>query len=314
MKRSVKWMLGGALGAVITATVLTYPAIGGLLYRMDMRAETALFGLHKSVASAGDVSIMTYQGGPSLPKDTLVMIHGYSADKDVWVRFARHFTEDYRVVIIDLPGHGESPFDPGLKYDTTTQAERILKVMETLGIHKAHLIGNSMGGFIAARLAHDHPERVQSATLIDAAGVISPLPSDMDKMVAKGRNPFEISSQEEFRSFYAMTMAKAPWVPGVTLDYIGERYIAQKQQLARIFQDFHRVNMLDKQLKEIRTPVLVMWGALDQLVHVSAADVWTNGIPGAKRVIYPDLGHMPMVEDPSRSAKDVRKFIEESRP
>lgn len=311
MKNSFKWALAAlaVAGIVVTVSVATYPAIGGKLYAADMQVETALYGLHRAAVDGGDARLMTYQGGPAEPRGTVVMIHGYSADKDVWVRFARHFTARYRVVIVDLPGHGETPFNPVLRYDATSQAARVLHVMDELGIKRAHLVGNSMGGFIAARIAHDHGERVASATLMDAAGIVSTTPSDMDRMVAVGRNPFEVSTQEEFRSFYGMTMAQAPWVPGVTLDYIGERYIAQREQLARIFRDFHHVGLLDDSLASIRVPVLVMWGARDQLVHVSAAAKWAAGVPGARSEIYDDLGHMPMVEDPSRSAHDVMTFI-----
>lgn len=311
MKNSVKWVLAALAiaGIVVTASVATYPAIGGKLYAADMQIETALYGLHRATVDGGDERLMTYQGGPADAPEAVVMIHGYSADKDVWVRFARHFTSRYRVIIVDLPGHGETPFDPALHYDTTSQATRVLRVMDALGIKRAHLVGNSMGGFIAARIAHDHGERVASATLMDAAGVVSPSPSDMDRMVAAGRNPFEISTPEEFHRFYGMTMAKAPWVPGATLDFIAARYIAQREQLARIFRDFSRVGLLDDSLASIRVPVLVMWGAKDQLVHVSAAAKWAAGIPGARSVIYDDLGHMPMVEDPSRSAHDVLAFI-----
>lgn len=312
MEKSSKWVLAAVLAVAsitVAASVATYPAIGGKLYAADMQIETALYGLHRATVDGGDARLMTYQGGAADAPEAVVMLHGYSADKDVWVRFARHFTSRYRVVIVDLPGHGETPFDPALRYDTASQATRVLHMMDALGIKRAHLVGNSMGGFIAARIAHDHGERVASATLMDAAGVVSPTPSDMDRLVAAGRNPFEVSTQEEFRSFYGMTMAQAPWVPGVTLDHIGERYIAQRQQLARIFRDFHHVGLLDDSLASIRVPVLVMWGAKDQLVHVSAAAKWAAGIPGARRVIYDDLGHMPMVEDPSRSAHDVTTFI-----
>lgn len=313
MKQTSKWVLSAVMAVAsiaVAASMATYPAIGGKLYAADMQVETALYGLHRAMVDGGDARLMTYQSDPADAREAIVMIHGYSADKDVWVRFARHFTSRYRVVIVDLPGHGETPYDPALRYDTTSQATRVLHMMDVLGIKRAHLVGNSMGGFIAARIAHDHGERTASATLMDAAGVVSPTPSEMDRLVAVGRNPFEVSTQEEFRSFYGMTMAQAPWVPGVTLDHIGERYIAQRQQLAQIFRDFHHVGLLDDSLASIRVPVLVMWGEQDRLVHVSAAAKWAAGIPGARRVIYPDLGHMPMVEDPSRSARAVLDFIE----
>ncbi|MGQ3056293.1 MAG: alpha/beta fold hydrolase [Nevskia sp.] len=289
---------------------LTYPAVGKLALDADTRIEIAIAGLKRATVNVGDSRMMTWQGGPDDAAETVVMIHGYSADKTVWMRFAPHFTDRYRVLVLDLPGHGETPFDAALRYDTLSQAQRVLKAMDVLGIQKAHLVGNSMGGFIAAQLALHHPERVQSATLMDAAGVIAPQPSDMEQMLSRGEgNPFELTSRAAFDRFYAMTMAQPPWVPGMTLDWIAADYAARRASLARIFQDFHHVDLLDARLAEITVPVLVMWGDQDRLVHRSAAEVWARGIPGAQRVSYPDLGHMPMVEDPARSAADVRTFI-----
>ena len=289
---------------------LSYPAVGKLALDADTRIETAIAGLRRITVDVGDSRMMTWQGGPADAAEAVVMIHGYSADKTVWMRFAPHFTDRYRVLVLDLPGHGETPFDPALRHDTMSQAQRVLRAMDALGIRRAHLVGNSMGGFIAAQLALHHPERVQSATLIDAAGVIAPQPSDMDRMLARGDgNPFEVSSRAAFDRFYAMTMAQPPWVPGITLDWIAADYAARRESLARIFRDFHHVDLLDARLGEIRVPVLVMWGDRDRLVHRSAADVWVRGIAGARLVTYPDLGHMPMVEDPARSAADVLNFL-----
>lgn len=303
-----KLLLTGALAAAGIAAVVTYPSVGGLAYHATVAIESTLYGLHTAEVDGGDIRLMTLQGGPK-DAPAVVMIHGYSADKAVWVRFARHFTDDYRVLIVDLAGHGETAFDPALAYDTTSQAARVLKAMDSLGIAKAHVVGNSMGGFIAARLAHDHPGRVLSATLMDAAGVTPPEPSVMGRLLAQGDNPFLFSDRDGFRRFYPMTMAKAPWVPGMTLDWMADQYIARRPQLAQIFRDFHSTGLLDGQLADIRVPVLVMWGAQDQLVSPTAAGVWCPGIPGCQRVTYDDLGHMPMVEDPARSARDVQRFI-----
>lgn len=310
MKRALLLTLAAAAIGVVGWTASTYPAVGKLALDADTRIETAIAGLRRASIDVGDSRMMIWQGGPADARETVVMIHGYSADKTVWMRFAPHFTDRYRVLVLDLPGHGETPFDPALRYDTMSQAQRVLKAMDALGIQRAHLVGNSMGGFIAAQLALHHPERVQSATLVDAAGVIAPEPSDMDRILASGGgNPFEVSSRASFDAFYAMTMAQPPWVPGITLDWIAADYAARRESLARIFKDFHHVDLLDARLHEIAVPVLVMWGERDRLVHRSAADVWVRGIPGARLVSYPDLGHMPMVEDPARSAADVRKFI-----
>lgn len=308
MKKTLKWLTLVAIVAIAGWSYQTYPAIGGVLYHNTVAAEATLYGLHKSTVTLDDSTISLFDGGP-LDGEAVILIHGYSAEKDVWVRFARFFTDQYRVIIPDLPGHGETGFNPDISYDTKTQASRVVAIMDALGIDKAHVMGNSMGGFITARMAHDHPTRLLSATLFDPAGVQSPEPSDMALMLEKGDNPFQVNSREDFRAFYGMTMAKAPWVPSVTLDYFAERYMARRAELAQIFEDIHNKNMLDAHLQHITVPTLVVWGAKDQLIDVTAADVWVNGIAGARKIIYDDLGHMPMVEDAERSANDALAFI-----
>lgn len=310
MKKPVLWTLAAALLATGAWALSTYPKVGGVVIDFGTALETRLYGLHRAVVPVADSRMMSWQGGPSDAPETVVMIHGYSADKTVWMRFAKHFTTHYRVLVLDLPGHGETAFDPALRYDTVSQAQRVVQAMDHLGIARAHLVGNSMGGFIAAQIALRHPERVQSATLMDAAGVRAPTLSDMDAQLAAGKgNPFEVHNRAEFAAFYAMTMAQPPWLPQSALDYLADDYMTSRPALTRIFKDFSRVGELDQQLGQIRVPVLVMWGDRDRLVHRSAADVWAEGIPGAKLISYPDLGHMPMVEDAQRSAADVLRFI-----
>jgi abhydrolase domain-containing protein 6 len=287
----------------------TYPRIGGEVLALASKIETTLYGLHRAEIEISDSRLMSWQGGSEDSAETVVMIHGYSSEKTVWMRFARHFTDRYRVLIIDLPGHGETAFDPALKYDSVSQGERVLQAMDALGIGSAHIIGNSMGGFIAAQIALHHPERVRSAILIDAAGVVAPNISDMERMRAQGRNPFEMSTREEFDTFYAMTMAQPPWLPRMILDYMADDYIARRESLARIFHDFHDVDMLDARLSEFSVPVLLLWGERDRLLDISSAEVWKKGIPGAQLITYPELGHMPMLEDASRSSRDVLDFI-----
>jgi abhydrolase domain-containing protein 6 len=313
VKKSILFLLVAVMAGIAVWSVETYPRIGGEVLTLASRVETTLYGLHPSTVEISDSNLMTWQGGPNDATETVVMIHGYSADKTVWMRFASHFTDHYRVLIVDLPGHGETAFDQAIKYDSISQAQRVFQTMDSLGISRAHVVGNSMGGFIAAQMALLNPDRVQSATLIDAAGVASPTPSDMEQLLAAGSNPFQIHNRAEFDSFYAMTMAQPPWLPRMILDYMADDYIARRDSLAHIFKDFHQVDFLDARLSEFTVPVLVMWGERDRLLHLSMAAVWTNGVSNAELVTYPEFGHMPMVEAPAQSAGDVLTFLAKHR-
>lgn len=283
-------------------------ALGARLLAAVTRAEAKAYGLREHRVDVGDGTLSVLEGGPA-DGPAVVLLHGYSADRVVWMRFARHLLRDHRVVLPDLAGHGASGFTTGAGYSAPSQAARVAAVMDHFGIGRAHVAGNSMGGFVAATLALAHPGRVASLLLSDAVGVASPEPSEFDLVIRRGGNPFLLDDVAAFPAFYAMTMARPPFVPGFVRAALAEDFVARRDQLAEIFGDFHGVATLDERLGEITAPTLVVWGEQDRLVHPSTARVWTHGISGARTVNYPEAGHMPMLEVPRRSATDYRAFL-----
>jgi len=304
------------LKAVLAAAVLmsggiwwTWPALGEITYSVVADTEAYLYGLHEERIDIGEMKLAAWVGGPADARETIVMLHGYSADRNVWPRFARHLLDDYRVIIPDLAGHGETGFDPTWNYSVPAQTARVAALLDRLGISKAHMIGNSMGGFTAAQFALAYPTRTLSMALIDPAGLLSPQPSDMDRLLAQGRNPFEVHSRAEFDEFYAMTMAQPPFMPGFVLAAMAAQYEQRRPELAQIFADFHHKNMLDGRLNGIHAPALLIWGREDRLIHVSAAEGWAAGLPQATVVILDGIGHMPMVERPAETAELYHNFL-----
>lgn len=287
----------------------TWPALGEITYTVVADTEAHLYGLHEEHIDIGEMKLAAWVGGPADARETIVMLHGYSADRNVWPRFARHLLDQYRVIIPDLAGHGETGFDPTWNYSVPAQAARVAAMLDRLGISKVHVIGNSMGGFTAAQFALAYPARTLSVALIDPAGMLSPQPSDMDRMIAQGRNPFEVHSRAEFDAFYAMTMAQPPFLPGFVLAGMAAQYEQRRPELAQIFADFHHKNMLDGRLAGIHVPALLIWGREDRLIHVSAVEGWAAGLPQAKVVILDGIGHMPMVERPAETAELYRNFL-----
>ena len=307
MKFLGRILLVALLGFFAWAAI-TYPKVGELAFKAGAAAEASLYGLEKQTVSVGDLDMVIYQGGPS-DAPAIVMVHGYTADKDVWPRFAKAFTEDYRVVIPDLAGHGETAFDPSWDYSAAAQSKRIAGLLDALGIDKAHITGNSMGGMITAYFAIHYPQRTLSAMPIDPGGVASPEPSDMLKMLAEGKNPFLVNSAEDFSNFYPMTMAQAPWLPGFVLDAMAQKYMDRQERHAQIFADIEN-ERLEPDLSRLQAPALLLWGREDRLIHVSATKVWEALTPNLRVEILDDIGHMPMVEVPAQTAQIYRDFLQ----
>jgi abhydrolase domain-containing protein 6 len=304
----LKTVLAAVLAGVAVAwCYATYPRIGQLTYDLSAGIESRLYGLHKEVVQVDGIPITLYRSQGKGP--AILMLHGFSADKDVWARFARHFTGAYQVIIPDLPGHGETGFKPEWSYTVPSQVERLVKLMDQLGVNKAHVIGNSMGGYIAAQMALSHPERVLSAGLVDPAGLPQPHPSEMQQMLAQGANPFLINSRADFAKFYPMTMASPPWMPAHVLDAIADQYIARRSELAVVFPQAHSPTDLQTRVSEIKAPTLLLWGKQDRLIDVSAVPVWQAALPQAMVVVWDGIGHMPMVERPGDAAALYERFL-----
>lgn len=287
-----------------------YLPIGQWVYANATDLEAKLYGFEQRSGDIGEMEL-AYYIHENAGKPTLVMLHGYSADKDVWMRFAKHLTADYQIVVPDMAGHGDSPFKFEWNYGMPAQAERLAKLLDVIGIEKVNVIGNSMGGFLAATFAIRYPERTESAVMMDAAGIMSPQPSDMFKMIEQGRNPFLITDRKSFDEFYAMTMEQPPLLPGVVLAAIANKYQVRREQLHKIWSDFHSSDYLENDLDKIKAPAMLWWGDKDRLLHVSAVPVWEAGIPNLKTHIFEGIGHMPMMEVPKQSARIYAEFLAE---
>jgi abhydrolase domain-containing protein 6 len=306
----MRWAALGVAGFAAAAVLAraTYPAIGAGTYRAAVGIESRLRGLRTRRADVAGWSVAYSEGGDR-GRPTVVLLHGFSGDRDLWMRFAGHLLRDYHVMIPDLAGHGATGFRPGADYSAPAQAARVAGLLDTLGIDAVHIMGNSMGGFVAAHFAAAHPQRTRSLGLCNASGVRAPCASAMDRMLAAGHNPFLLTDTARFDAFYAMTMARPPYVPRMVLDAKARAYVDRHDELAEIFVGQHQRDPLDERLGDITAPTLILWGEEDPLADVSAARVWAAGLPDATLITYEGVGHMPMVEIPARSAADYLAFL-----
>jgi pimeloyl-ACP methyl ester carboxylesterase len=310
--KSFKYTLGALLIGAVVLGVSGNAKMGKAVFQAATTIESKLYGLQKQTITVDGIPTVAYISGDA-SKPAIIMLHGFSADKDVWPRFAKAFTKDYFVVIPDMAGHGETGFKAAWAYDAPSQAQRIVGLMDALKIPKAHVVGNSMGGFIAATLSANASDRIISVVAIDPAGVSGPTESAVVKQMDAGNNPFLVKTRAEFDSFYATTMAQPPWLPDMVVAAMAEGYIEKREQLAAIHAGFHKKNPLDDRLADIKTPFLLIWGKKDQVLDVSAAPVWKAGIAQAEVVVFDDLGHMPMVEAPEKTATVVSAFLQKGK-
>jgi abhydrolase domain-containing protein 6 len=308
----MKKLISALILLLVATAALLYLSPATLLTSMQL-VERQRAGLSLKQIRVGDLSIHYYEGGPSNAQ-TILMVHGFAANKDNWLRFARHLSKDYRVIALDLPGFGASDRPSG-SYDVGTQTERLASVIEALGIDRLHLIGNSMGGHISALYAARYPEHVLSVALLDNAGISAPQPSELAQLLERGAaNPLVVKQPEDFQRLLEFVFVEPPYLPESLKGYFAEQAINNSAHYDQVFTHLiERYIPLEPELGKIQAPTLVIWGAEDRALHVSSAEAMRPLLRKPTVIVMPATGHAPMIERPEQTAKHYRAFLDANR-
>jgi pimeloyl-ACP methyl ester carboxylesterase len=278
---------------------------------MRKRARVA----RKTVTVDGRVWPYLEGGDPSKP--TLVMVHGFGADKDHWTFYAPWLTRDYRLIAPDLPGFGENDRDGELPFDVASQAVRLKAFLDALGIDRPHLGGNSMGGWIALRFAIDYPDRLRTLTLMNNAGVVGANESELQKLAAdRDYNPLVLANLDDADRLIAFVVRKPTYVPARLKPVIYADALRHRDLLDKIFwiiADEMEQSPLNDDLDKVTVPTLILWGRHDKLIDVSCVAVLEKGIANSRAHIFEHVAHVPMIEDPKATAEIQRAFLAEHR-
>lgn len=296
---------------VFAAGFVTYLVEPRVVLDVIMRLVRSRARLTEKSVTVDGLTWPYLEGGPT-NGEPVVLVHGFGADKDSWPLYARELTQKYRVIAPDLPGFGENTRDPQGDYGMGVQAHRLRAFLKAIGVEKCHLGGNSMGGFIALRFALDFPEGLHSLTLFNNAGVIGTDESDLQKEIAKGINPLEIQSVDDVTRLIAFVVHKPRPVPAGFRKVFFERYDEHREVLNSIFWAIAKTGLeepLNDRLDGVTVPTLIVWGRHDQVLDVSSVDVLKAGIAGSEAVIFEDMAHVPMIENPSVTAAAHLPFL-----
>jgi pyruvate dehydrogenase E2 component (dihydrolipoamide acetyltransferase) len=230
----------------------------------------------------------------------LILVHGFGGDLDNWLFNIDALAASAQVYALDLPGHGQSEKvigDPSLG----GLAGALQAFMQTVGIDRAHLAGHSMGAAIAARLACDAPEQVQSLTLISAAGFGPEINADYI-------NGFvDATTRRELKPVLMNLFADTGLVNrSLVDDLLKYKRIdgvddALRQLSSSLFADGIQQNLLAAEIANLDLDTLVIWGRDDKVIPASQA----HAIDGARVEIIDGAGHMVQMEQ----ATGVNKLI-----
>lgn len=271
-----------------------------------------------------DGSRIHYRDQGNASGTPLVLIHGAMASLHTWEPWVRTLGQKYRVITLDLPAHGLTGRVQSGNYGGSAFISVIDAVTKAVGIEKFVLGGNSMGGGATWQYTLEHPEKVIAMILVDSVPPGNWNNADLEPDRGPGPLAFRLLQQDWFRAIAAYI---DPWPlvgqglrsaynnSPVVNDELAARYyelIMRKGTRSAILGGGKPSDRATNQLSDLNSlqqPTLIMWGAQDSIISVSTVSLFEENIPNTTTIIYDDLGHIPMEEDPRRSAADVRMFL-----
>ena len=249
-------------------------------------------------------------GPPGAPP--VILLHGFASSLHTWDAWAGLLEADHRVIRLDLPGFGLTGADPTGDYSDARAVAVLAATMDALGVGRADVIGSSMGGRIAWAFAAARPERVERLVLMAPDGFAGP----GREYGVRGRVPLLLCALPYTLPDFLLRRSLEP--------AYGRREALDEATLARtramLLAPGVRRAILDRAegavleppepiLARIRAPVLLLWGEADRLIPAAHAADYRRALPGARLVVLPGLGHVPMEEDPAGALEPVRAFL-----
>jgi pimeloyl-ACP methyl ester carboxylesterase len=255
------------------------------------------------VTDEGEIAYLEGGDGP-----TLVLLHGFGADKDSWNRLAKNLTRYFHVVAIDIPGFGES-FSPVAGFDIDKQVVRVTAFLKQKNICNFTVLGNSYGGYISALLASRFPDVIKNCILISPLGIENAPLTPMFKDVVNGCSPLLLPTNlNEFKRLLKACFYKAPFIPEFALKAMLERNLAKSTLHHKLFYQTHLLTngqlsfdyALEELLTEVKIPIHVIWGDSDAILSGESLKVLL-GLDNKLITLecLENVGHLPQLEVPN---------------
>jgi len=239
---------------------------------------------------------------------TVILLHGLGGSTQAWQFNIAPLAEKYHVVVPDQIGFGKSD-KPLVNYRIRTYVDFLDQFCKQLKIERASLVGNSMGGWIAAAFTAAFPDRVDKLVLVDAAGHAPP--KDLDTRSFYGLNP---TTREGMKVLVAKVFYNKLFLTDAAIDQaIAARLAAgDGYTINSITESIIRgEDFLDQTVKTIKNPTLIIWGRQDGLVPLSEGEQFNKDIAGSKLIVFDQCGHVPNFEKAGEFNAAVLKFLGE---
>ncbi len=263
-------------------------------------------------------------GSPARP--VLLLVHGMAGSSATWKDAMGRLAERYHVIAPDLPGHGESD-KPRQDYSLGAYANCLRDLLIALGVDRATVVGQSLGGGVTMQLAYQHPNVCERLVLVSSGGLgpevswllrVFTLPGVEYLMPALfpsfARDAGNKLSQALAGRGIRWAKMEQEWRAYVSLTQPTNRQSFVRTLRAVVDPAGQSVSAHDKLYLASRLPTLIIWGSHDRIIPVEHATAAHESIPGSRLVIFEGAGHYPHAEEPERFVDTVNDFIDGTEP
>jgi pimeloyl-ACP methyl ester carboxylesterase len=260
-----------------------------------------------------DVAVLTFklhylEAGRGAP---VVLLHGLGGDGSRWKPNIEPLAKDFHVFALDEIGFGQSD-KPLANYHTGMLSEFLVGFLKAVNVPKASLVGNSMGASVALYTAVHFPEAVDKIVLADGGGFRAPdaaarPPSPADLHRRQIQNSV---TRDETREFFRILFHNKDLVTDKMVDDQLALRLRSAFAITKMQEAGERGSLTEDQVRGVKAPTLILWGKYDELANPSGADRLERTIPGARKIIIDNCGHMPQLEKADEFNRLVRDFLQ----
>ncbi|HIJ75368.1 MAG TPA: alpha/beta hydrolase [Deltaproteobacteria bacterium] len=300
--------------SLFIAVVLIY---GCELHNIDYRGETSMKSRQSTFEYKG-FSINYEDQGQGQP---IILLHGFGAGTYTWRHILTHFSKAYRVIAIDLKGHGLSDKPRDNNYSVADQGDIIYEFIKEHSLDNVTLVGNSMGGAVSITtylMQCDHGTNyISKLVLIDSASYRQRLPVFISVLRIPIINVLlPCLTSTKFRARNVLQEAFFDRT-GITEDMVASyaSYLSlpgSSYALTKTAQQIvpSNIDEVTERYKSITIPVLIIWGEKDTIIPLEVGRKLAANIPNSKLVVIPNCGHIPQEECPSQAIEAMESFMQ----
>jgi pimeloyl-ACP methyl ester carboxylesterase len=271
----------------------------------------------RTTAVSKDVTVLGFklhylEAGRGAP---VVLLHGLGGDGSRWTPNIEPLARDFHVFALDQIGFGESD-KPLANYHTGMLAEFLVGFLKAVGVERASLVGNSMGAGVALYTAAKFPAVVDRIVLADGGGYRSApgSPAAAPTPEALHRRQIQNSvTRDETREFFRILFHDKSLVTDKMVDEQLALRLRAAFTITKIQEAGDRGTLSEQDVRAVKAPALIVWGKYDELANPAGADRLEKAIPGSKKMILDNCGHMPQLECAGEFNRVVRDFLSGSR-